>query len=240
MDRHARSRFWPVLLLLTAIMLVYPPSARADRIDINDPSVLGPVVLTKDLGGTFGIDDFFIRTEVRLTAGTYSYIYAVQSNSDSPGEFYQRMVSFSVTGHPLEETWGAINNSSSYWTPEDAEHVEGSTYPVDSVRPIYDGFIVVPEPIPERSSEQDRMRFAVIYVQSSLPPSIHGTVVYRGVGGACDLLDNECFDVTSSVHRDGFAVPTPEPGTIGLFGLGLAGLAAKLRASRHRRVDPLR
>ena len=77
------------------------------------------------------------------------------------------MLSFSVTGHPLEETWGAINNSSSYWHPE---HVgEGSTYPVDSVRPIYDGFIVVPEPISVSASEQDRMRFAVVYVQSSLP-----------------------------------------------------------------------
>ena len=38
-----RPRVWPVLLLLTAIMLVHPPSARADRIDINDPTVIGPV-----------------------------------------------------------------------------------------------------------------------------------------------------------------------------------------------------
>ena len=43
MVTNARSRFWPVLLLLTAIMLVHPPSARADRIDIDDPSVLGPL-----------------------------------------------------------------------------------------------------------------------------------------------------------------------------------------------------
>jgi hypothetical protein len=45
MVTNARSRFWPVLLLLTVIMLVHPPSARADRIDIDDPTVLGPVVL---------------------------------------------------------------------------------------------------------------------------------------------------------------------------------------------------
>ena len=43
MVTHACSRFWPGPLLLTAIMLVYPPSAHADRIDIDDPSVLGPV-----------------------------------------------------------------------------------------------------------------------------------------------------------------------------------------------------
>ena len=35
MGTYVRSRFWPVLLLLTAIMLVHPPSARADRIDIE-------------------------------------------------------------------------------------------------------------------------------------------------------------------------------------------------------------
>ena len=40
----ARPRFRSVLLLLTAIMLVHPLSALADRIDIDDPSVLGPVL----------------------------------------------------------------------------------------------------------------------------------------------------------------------------------------------------
>ena len=45
-----RPRVCPVLLLLTAIMLVHPPSARADRIDIDDPSELGAVVLSIDLG----------------------------------------------------------------------------------------------------------------------------------------------------------------------------------------------
>ena len=49
MVTNARSRFWPVLLLLTVIMLVHPPSALADRIDIDDPSVLGPVVSTQGL-----------------------------------------------------------------------------------------------------------------------------------------------------------------------------------------------
>ena len=223
-----RPRVWPVLFLLTAIMLVHPPSARADRIDINDPSGPGPVVFTKDF-----LQESFIRTEVRLIAGTYSYIYAVQSNSDSPGIYGPRMLSFSVTGHPLEETWGAINNSSSYWSPE---HVEGSTYPVASVTPIYDGFMVVPEPISEGASEQDRMRFTVIYVQSPLRPSFDGTLVYRGIGGDCNFATGECFDVLSRDIVSEMVAPVPEPGTIGLFGLGLATLAAKVRASRHRRV----
>ena len=48
-DRSAR--VWPVLLLLTAIMLVHPPSARAERIDINDPALLGPVLQSIDLNG---------------------------------------------------------------------------------------------------------------------------------------------------------------------------------------------
>jgi hypothetical protein len=81
----------------------------------------------------------------------------------------------------------------------------------------------------------------VVYMQSPRLPSLDGVLTYtaRGCieltdeGGECDLPENI---VTASFQRDGFAVPTPEPGTIGLFGLGLAGLAAKLRARRHRRV----
>ena len=46
----ARPRFWPVLLLLTAIMLVHPASARADRIDITNPTLLGPVLVRVDNG----------------------------------------------------------------------------------------------------------------------------------------------------------------------------------------------
>jgi len=180
MVTFARSRLWPVLALLASIAL-HPTDARAARVDINDPSVLGPVLLAQDfVHHSSSSDDVFIRTEVRLTAGTYSYIYAVQSDSECCFFFGNRMLNFSVTGHPLGETWGAINNSSSYWHPE---HIgEGSTYPVDSVTPIHDGFIVVPEPIRLGAPSQDRSRFAVIYVQSSLHPSIDGNLVYRGGG----------------------------------------------------------
>ena len=69
MVTNARSPFRPVLLLLTAIMLVHPPSARAERIDINNPSVLGPVLQSTDLGRIFLSS---MITEVRYTAGIYS------------------------------------------------------------------------------------------------------------------------------------------------------------------------
>ena len=81
----ARSRLWPVLLVLTALMLVHPPSARAERIDIDDPALLGPVLQSIDLngnGGAFGYEHLI--TEVRYAAGVYSYVYAIQTSPYFP------------------------------------------------------------------------------------------------------------------------------------------------------------
>ena len=135
------------------------------------------------------------------------------------------MVSFAVTGHPLEDTWGAISSSDVFWSAND-EIPPAPTAPVASISPIFDGFRVVSQP--------DTGRFAVVYMQSPLPPSHHGILTYTG-----RVIDNDHGGVviTESEQWNGAFVPTPEPGTIGLFGLGLAGLAAKLRARRHRRVD---
>jgi PEP-CTERM motif len=236
MVTNARSRFWPVLLLLTVIMLVHPPSARADRIDIDDPTVLGPVVL-RDVIYDHSAYERFV-AEVRYLGGIYSYIYAVSSTPYFPCGFGKcegeaSMVSFAVTGHPLEDTWGAISSSDVFWSAND-DLPPGPTAPVASISPIFDGFRVVSEP--------DTGRFAVVYMQSPLPPSRHGILTYTG-RSYC-FSEPFCFDENGvrlydydSFQRDSGFVPTPEPGTIGLFGLGLAGLAAKLRASRHRRVD---
>jgi len=220
----ARPRVWPILLFLTAIMLVHPPSARADRIDIDDPSVLGPVVLRDVILHSNEYEKAV--AEVRYEGGIYSYIYAVSSSPYFPITSCCRagMVSFAVTGHPLEDTWGAIYSSDVLWSAND-DLPPRPTAPVASISPIFDGFRVVSEP--ETGS------FAVVYMQSPLPPSGHGILTYTGSvdDGPGGIVRIESF------QSDDVLVATPEPGTIGLFGLGLAGLAAKLRARRHRRVD---
>ena len=74
-----RPRVWQVLLLLTAIILVHPPSARADRIDIDDASELGFLVFNTDVGDAGELRGLF--SDVRYAAGTYSYIYGIQTSS---------------------------------------------------------------------------------------------------------------------------------------------------------------
>jgi hypothetical protein len=170
-----RSRVWPVLLLLTAIMLVHPPSARAARIDINDPSVLQSM----DLG-----DVDFLRGLITEVA-----IYTSSS------------------------VWGGFGSP---------------TNTVVSMTPLYDGYLVVPELVNQAGS------VTVVYMQSALPPSRDGILTYTG--RVKDQGQDPPVVITDSEQWDGMLVPIAEPGSIVLFGLGLASLAAKRRASRPRRV----
>ena len=119
MVTNARSRFWPALLLLTVIMLVHPPSARADRIDIDDPSDLGPVGYPPcDLRRQRGTERAV--AEVRYLGGIHSSIYAVSGSPYLRARLMEAsMVSFAVTGHPLEDTWGAIYSSDVFWSADD-------------------------------------------------------------------------------------------------------------------------
>jgi hypothetical protein len=127
-------------------MLVHPPSARADRIDINDPTLLGPVLQSVDLNNQGFNDLERLISEVRYAAGIYSYIFAVQTSPYFPCGFGKcegegELVSFAVTGHPLGGTWGAINSSNEPWAGE-SNPVSGPTNTVVSMTPLHDGFRV--------------------------------------------------------------------------------------------------
>jgi PEP-CTERM motif len=228
MVTNARPRAWSVLLLLTALMLVHPPSARADRIDIDDPTLLGPVLQSVDLNNR-GVNDYErLISEVRYAAGIYSYIFAVQTSPYFPAGFGQsegegELVSFAVTGHPLGGTWGAINSSNEPWAGESIPVHPTNT--VVSMTPLHDGFLVVPE-------RNNSSTFTVVYMQSPRPPSDHGILTYTG-RSYC-FSEPFCFDENGdrvyeydSLQRDGAFVPTPEPGTIGLFGLGFGGSSSE-------------
>ncbi len=221
----ARSRFWPVLSLLTTMMLAHAPSARAARVDIDDPAVLGPVLQSMDLGDRGSLQGLI--TEVRYAAGIYSYIYAIQTNPYFPATncCEPTLLRFTVTGHPLEETWGAINSSSALWS-DSANPSSGPTNTVVSMTPVYDGFLVVPE-------GNEAGSFTVVYMQSPLPPSPDGILTYTG---RVRDHDHGGVVITESFQQDDMLAPVPEPSSIVLFGLGLASLAAKRRASRHGRV----
>lgn len=223
----ARFRVWPVLLLLTPILLVPPRSAYADRIDINDPSVLGPVLFSVDFG-------FYLShqvSEVRYANGIYSYVYAIQSSPYLPPTSCCEafMVSFAVNGQPLGNTWGAILGSDQWW-PQDDRPISG-TNQLKSVTPLHDGFVVVPD--------RPGHGYTVLYTQSVRPPSADGILTYTGRVKDYDH-DPDGVVRIESYRKFGALVPVPEPSTIVLFGLGLAGLVAKRRARHHRGEAPPR
>ena len=228
MVTNARPRIWPVLLLLTVILLVRPPSARAERIDIDDPALLGPVLQSIDLNGNGGFGGYeHLITQVRYAAGVYSYVYAIQTSPYFPstelGE--PTLLSVAVTGHELEDTWGAIYSENSLWPPSELGPIGGQTTPVVSIQPVGNGFIFKPEPAGAAG-------YTVVYVQSSLPPSSKGSLIYSASANDVDPLTGETTTIYDSFRRDGALVPTPEPGSIALLGSGLVGLYAAVRRRR--------
>jgi hypothetical protein len=202
---------------LCALLVASAPlQALAERVDITDPAVLGDVLLSVDLN-TRGVNDYEqVISEVRYTDSMYSYVYAVQASPYYPTgwglhEGEASLVSFALTGASLTETWGIIGRSTD----------------VLDVLPLADGFLVVPD---SRGSST----FTVVYIQSPMPPTASGVLTYTG-RGYC-FSQPFCFDETGERYYEygglvfnGAYVPTPEPATLALFGLGVAGLAAKYR-----------
>ena len=159
----ARPRVWLVLLiLLPAIMLVHPPSARADRIDIDEASELGSLVFRENFGSS-DLNNSRI-ADVRYAAGVYSYIYAIQTSPYFPGGDDNELLSFAVRGHPLEETWGAIRHVDPTWPRQEGAPPGGPAVTVESITPAFDGFLVVPG----RNSDGS---WTAVYMQSPLRPS---------------------------------------------------------------------
>jgi hypothetical protein len=219
-----RSRLWVVLSVLTAITFVSPLHARAARVDIDDPTLLGSLLHREFVWDANQYERAV--AEVRYANGVYSYIYAVSDTPYVPGTACceAHMVSFGLTGHPLEDTWGAINGTDAFWMP--LPGVPTETKRVASITPLHDGFLVIPEP--------QTNRFTVVYMQSALPPGRHGRLTYTG-----QVRDHDHGGIllTSSFHRDGVLAPVPEPASLILFGTGLAALVARQRARRRRHGD---
>jgi hypothetical protein len=204
---------------LCALLVASAPlQALAERVDITDPAVLGDVLVSVDLNPEGVFDYERVISEVRYTGGVYSYVYAVQTSPYFPSGFglYEGeggLVDFTVMGADLSGTWGAIYGP--------------NTNPVLDIAPIQHGFVVVPE-------SRGSIMFTMMYMQSTHGPSSTGTLLYNG-RSYC-LTEPFCFDDAGSLHYEygglvfnGAYVPTPEPATLALLGLGVTGLAAKYR-----------
>ena len=145
-DGHDRSASYLfVLFLLTAIMLVRPLERprRSHRHQRPYPSlepVLTEILLIRPR-----------RTQSRRGSVPRRDLLVCLRCVDSPyfpGTWCCEagMVSFAVTGHPLEDTWGAIYSSDAFWSPNDDNDPPGPTAPVSSISPVFDGFLVVSQP----------------------------------------------------------------------------------------------
>jgi hypothetical protein len=216
--------------LISLLLLGSTIPALAARIDINDPALLGPVLVSIQVGDGDPYQNLI--TEVRYAAGTYSYVYAVQTSPYFPGTPHgdeePTLLSVAVTGHPLGETWGSIG-SPSFWTGSG-----GTTNGVQSMMVIDDGFIVIPHAGGSGS-------WTVFYSQSPLGPALNGTLIYTAKD-YCSSFYPDCTDENGepvyfygSKELTVFA-PVPEPGSIALLGSGLVGLYATLRRHRAAKV----
>jgi hypothetical protein len=217
-----RTRSVYARLLCVAALLAVPAGAHAERVDITDPTLLGDVVFRADLGQSEYEESQV--NEVRFANGLYSYIYAIQSGRYFPdGDTDPSLVSYSIAGHPLEDTWGAIRSSDEFWRHE---YAVNPTAAVSRIDRIHDGFIVIPTGAFEG-------QFTVVYVQSPLHPVLRGILTYTAYNVEVDYDTGERTRIYDSYSKPGFVVPTPEPGSVILFASGLAAIVMSRRRRRH-------